>query len=97
MTYDKKNRSITKDKVDIKFHESWISGYLLFDNEPITEIYKKLERYYNKNIETEKGLDKISFSGKLDLKDRLEDVLENISFASAVKVQERNGSFIIKK
>jgi len=97
MTYDKKNRSITKDKVDIKFHESWISGYLLFDNEPITEIYKKLERYYNKNIETEKGLDKISFSGKLDLKDRLEDVLENISFASAVKVQERNGSYIIKK
>jgi len=42
-------------------------------------------------------MEKISFSGKLDLKNRLEDVLENISFASAVKVQERNGSFIIKK
>ena len=97
MIYNKKNRSISKDQVDIKFYESWISGYLLFDNEPITEIYKKLERYYNKNIEAQEGLEKISFSGKLDLKDKLEDVLENISFASAVKVQQRDDSFIIKK
>ena len=97
MVYNKKNRDLTKDKVDTKFYASWISGYLIFENEPITEIYKKLERYYNKNIQAEEGLEKISFSGKLDLKDKLEDVLENISFASAVKVQARNGSFIIKK
>ncbi len=97
MIYNKKNRGLTKDKVDTKFYASWIGGYLIFENEPITEIYKKLERYYNKNIQAEEGLEKISFSGKLDLKDKLEDVLENISFASAVKVQARNGSFIIKK
>ena len=97
MVYNKKNRDLTKDKVDTKFYASWISGYLIFENEPITEIYKKLERYYNKNIQAEEGLEKISFSGKLDLKDKLEDVLENISFASAVKVQAKNGSFIIKK
>lgn len=97
LIYDKNSDNLTKDQVDVKLYASWVSGYLIFDNEPITEVYKKLERYYNKNILVEAGLDEISFSGKLDLKDKIEDVLENISFASFVNVSESNGSFIIKK
>ena len=37
----------------------------------------------------------ITFSGKLDLKEDLKAVLENISFASSVKLEENNGSFIL--
>ena len=97
MIFDKKTNNISKDHVDVSIFTSCISGYLIFKNEPITEVYKKLARYYNKNISAEVGLEKISFSGKLDLKNKLEGVLENMSFASSVKVYENNGSFIIKK
>ncbi len=97
MTYNKNNKDLTKDQVDVKLYASWVNGYLIFESLPITEVYKKLERYYNRNIITESGLDKITFSGKLDLKNKVEDVLENISFASSVRVSESNGTYFIKK
>lgn len=97
LTYDKANESLSKDKVDVQLYSSWVNGYLLFENMPITKVYMKLERYYNHKIVAEDGLDKITFSGKLDLKDNIKDVLENIAFASSVKVQENNDSFFIKK
>jgi len=97
MIYDKNNKALMKDQVDVKLYASWVNGYLIFESLPITEVYKKLERYYNRNILAESGLDKITFSGKLDLKNKIEDVLENISFASSVRVSESNGSYIIKK
>ena len=97
MIYDKNNKALMKDQVDVKLYASWVNGYLIFESLPITEVYKKLERYFNRKILAESGLDKITFSGKLDLKNKIEDVLENISFASSVRVSESNGSYIIKK
>ena len=95
LVYDKTNKNLLKDLVDVNLYASWINGYLIFDNIPITEVAKKLERYYNKKILTQNGLGKITFSGKLDLKEDLKAVLENISFASSVKLEENNGSFIL--
>lgn len=97
MIYDKSNESVSKDHVDVALYASWVKGYLIFDNIPITEVYKKLERYYNVDVMAEDGLEKITFSGKLDLRENIKDVLENISFASSLKVQENNGSYFIKK
>jgi transmembrane sensor len=97
MIYDKNENILSKDKVDVEFYASWVNGYLIFYNMPITEVYKKLERYYNHSIVAEEGLEKITFSGKLDLKDNIKDVLDNISFASSVNILENNESFIIKK
>ena len=97
MIYDKKEEQISKDQVDVRLYASWVKGYLIFDNIPITDVYKKLERYYNFKIDAEDGLEKITFSGKLDLKENIKEVLDNISFASSVKVLENNGSYLIKK
>lgn len=96
MIFDKINDQLSKEHVNVELYASWVKGYLVFDNVPITEVYKKLGRYYNQTILTEDGLEKITFSGKLDLKDNIKDVLDNISFASPVKVFEKNGTFIIK-
>ncbi|MCX6225340.1 MAG: DUF4974 domain-containing protein, partial [Bacteroidia bacterium] len=60
------------------------------------EVFKKLERYYNQTIILENGLDNISFSGKLDLKEDIKDVLESITYASSVKIT-REGSFYLVK
>jgi len=97
MTYDKEDENIITDEVDVRVYSSWVNGYLIFENVPIVEIFKKLERYYNKKIEVETDLEEITFSGKLDLKDDIGDVIENISYTSAVKAFEVNGSYTIKK
>ncbi len=96
IVYDKAGDRLAKEKVDVQLYTSWINGYLIFDNESTTEVFKKLERYYNQRIIASEKLGGNTFSGKLDLKDNIKDVLENISFASSVKVTEENGSFIIK-
>jgi transmembrane sensor len=97
LTYDKNNSNLTKDRVDVQLYSSWVNGYLVFKNIPITEVFAKLERFYNQDISVDNGLEKITFSGKLDLGDNLKDVLRNIAFASSVNVQEDNESFTIKK
>lgn len=97
LTYEKTNEKLLKDKVDVILYTSWVNGYLIFDNLPITEIYKKLERFYNRKIIVDEGLDQITFSGKLDMKSQIRDVIDNISFASSVKVFENNETYIIKK
>lgn len=97
MVYDKNNESLSKDRVDVNLFTSWVNGYLIFDNEPITEVFKKLKRYYKQDVVTDTGLEKVTFSGKLDLKDNLRNVLETISFASSVTLVENNGTFTIKK
>lgn len=96
LTYYKGNESLARDKVDVRLYDSWVNGYLIFDNIAITEIYRKLERYYNQPVVRIEGDEKITFSGKLDLKNNIKDVLENISFATSPK-HEKNEPSIIKK
>jgi hypothetical protein len=97
LTYDKNNSNLSKDQVDVQLYSSWVNGYLVFKNVPINEVFTKLERFYNQPISVEEGLEKITFSGKLDLGDNLKVVLQNIAFASSINVQENDGGFDIKK
>jgi len=97
LTYSKKNSTLLKEKVDVKSYASWVNGYLIFINVPITEVFMKLERYYNQDIKIEDSLEKITFSGKLDLKDNIKDVINDIAFASSINVQKKEGFYLIKK
>jgi transmembrane sensor len=86
MTYNRDNETLTKDNVDTNLYASWVNGYLIFKNEPIASVFKKLERYYNQRIVADYRTGNMTFSGKLDLKDNIKDVLENVSFASSVYI-----------
>jgi len=97
LTFDKSNSNLSKDKVEVQLYSSWVNGYLIFQNMPIKEVFTKLKRFYNQEISVEEGIDKISFSGKLNLGDNLKEVLENVAFASSVNVKENNGSYLILK
>ncbi len=94
--FNKKTEVLTKGKVDIKLYTSWIHGYLVFEKAPITDVAKKLERYYKRKITVSKDIRKITFSGKLDLSKEVDDVLEYISFASAIDVHKENECVILK-
>jgi len=96
ITYDKSAETFAKDKVDVELYSSWVNGYLVFRNEPVSGIFRKLERYYNLPIVVEQGIDNSTFSGKLDLMEDIEVVLENISFTSSFAVTRETDRYIIK-
>lgn len=86
MSFDRKKELFSREVVDVNQYTSWINGYLVFSNEPTTEVLKKLERFYNKTVLVEKSLEGYTFSGKLDLKEDITEVLDIIAFASGVKI-----------
>ena len=96
IVYSKTEENLKKDRVDVEHYASWIDGYLIFENEPVENIFKILERYYNKNILTEKLTGKPAFTGKLDLADDMGKVLNNIAFSASFSVECENDTFIIR-
>lgn len=96
IVYKKQEDNMEKDRVDVELYASWVNGYLIFDNEPVENIFKKLERYYNKKILIEKHYGQSTFSGKLDLANDIEKVLENIAFSASFSVVIENDTYIIK-
>ena len=92
-----KQRNKLKDKVDIELYTSWIDGYLILENEPVEQIFKKLERYYNKKIVIEGLSGQHRFTGKLNLADDLEKVLHNMAFSANFSVENKNGLYIINQ
>jgi len=71
------NSEFKTAKVDVSNYFSWRNGYLILENTTLEEILTKLSRYYNfeYNIQNEE-LAKQTLSGKLDLKEDFEEVLE---------------------
>jgi ferric-dicitrate binding protein FerR (iron transport regulator) len=91
---DKSGNSSVKD-ADIGKYTSWIHGLYLFKDEHLDVILKRLERYYGKEIVAVPSVSEITCSGKLDLKENVDDVLLMIcSTASVEYVKEGEKYFI---
>ena len=97
IVYDRKENKIKKDKVDTELYTSWVNGYLILENEPVEEIFKKLERYYDKKIVVEGLSGQYRFTGKLNLAEDLEKVLKNVAFPASFTVENKDGVYIIKQ
>lgn len=46
-TFNKADKKISNEKVNINLYTSWMSGNLVFRQEPFENIIRKLERHYN--------------------------------------------------
>ena len=65
---------------------SWLNSFLLFNEESLDVVIRKLERHYNISIILDDPRVKtIKVSGKLDLKEDVKDVLDNISIIAPIK------------
>ncbi len=94
--FNKDDDTLQKEKTDVDLYTSWIYGYLIFEKSPLAKVAKKLERYYKKKIVVAANLQPITFSGKLDLNKGVDDVLKYISFASSIKIENKNECIILK-
>lgn len=94
--YDSKEKSFISSEVNPDDYLSWRDGFLTLHRRKLTNIIKKLSRYYNIDIVLEdESLDDDTFTGLLDLKNSPQEVLEVISRMVPLKVDEKNGKILI--
>ena len=94
------NNTVSKEIVDVLDYVSWKDGMLVFNSTPMSEILKRIGRYYNVEFENtqEVTLNDKSLSGKLFLSNNLDSVLTSISAISSTEyLREENKIFISNK
>ncbi len=84
-TYKKKISNETIDKViETKKYHAWTDGELIFENEPMANMIKRLEHYYNVDIVvTDSEIYTYSFTASLD-NCSVEQILEYLKYSSPI-------------
>jgi transmembrane sensor len=78
------NGIIRKSVTDPAKYTSWTEGKLVFKGDPMTEVARRIERWYNVKVELgDKELEKYSFRATFQ-DDKLEDVLRFLSLTSPI-------------
>jgi hypothetical protein len=94
--FDPAEKTFLQQQVDTEYYFSWRDGYILCKAEPLGNILKKLERYYNVEIVLQNDqLGSETFSGSLDLKNTPEEVLNVIAKTTPFSVRHENEKLII--
>ena len=88
-------QGISVHPVDVQEYIAWKDGFYQFKKERLEIITKKLSKYYGKTIITDKQLANITCSGKLDLKEELDDVLHTLIQTVPAQITESNEKIYI--
>jgi ferric-dicitrate binding protein FerR (iron transport regulator) len=74
-------------KVNTSSFTSWKDGYLLFDDTPIIEVLKQIERYYNLSFNYDENVNfrGLTCTGKIILSENLENVLKTLTLLTSSK------------
>ncbi|HNQ27726.1 MAG TPA: DUF4974 domain-containing protein [Aquaticitalea sp.] len=93
---DLKNTKLSTQSVNVEKYFSWRDGIFIFKNDSLESIMKKIARYYNMDIVIEnQALAGASFSGYLDLKDNIENVIKTIRETTKFEYTIKNNKMII--
>jgi len=99
-TYSKTAKEIVlEEEVDPGIYAAWTDGWYQFKNESLEKVFLKLEKYYNIRFKYDQKIisGSLPISGKLDLKDSLEEVMAVLSKVAKFKYQISDNSVIIIK
>lgn len=94
--YNSETGSSKISRIDVEDYIAWKDGYYRFEGTPLHEVLQKLSDYYKIEVISDMQTDALLCSGKLDLKESLDDVLINLSKAIPVEFIRENESVIIK-
>jgi ferric-dicitrate binding protein FerR (iron transport regulator) len=85
------NGAVNIEKTDASKYAAWVEGKLVFRSDPMIEVARRIERWYNVDVElVDKELEKYVIRGTFQ-DDSLEDVLRFLSMTSPIryKILER--------
>lgn len=78
-TFDKNEKAIKTKSVNTAPYFSWRDGIFIFKNDSLKSIMKKISRYYNVEVVIhDQNLANETFSGYLDVKENIENVMQTI-------------------
>ena len=88
---------LNRKVVDVSNYISWKDGYLTFDHAPISDVLKKIERYYNLsfNMGSNINLQKRTCTGKIYLSENVDDVMATISILSGTSYRREGQKIYI--
>ena len=92
LTADKEDFLVT-EVANIDNYIAWKEGYLIFKNEAFQSILKRVSHYYNINVELNEEIQIKRLSGKLDLKDDPERVLDGLSLISKIRYVKKENKY----
>jgi len=96
--YHRHQKSVTASKVDVEKHFSWRTGIFIFKKDPLDVIMKKISRYYNIDIIiNDEVLANETFSGYLDVKDNVENVINSIKETTDFQYSINENKILINK
>ena len=94
--YNRNSKDMSINKVDTEKYFSWRDGMLIFKNDSMDFIMKKISRYYNTEIViNNEALKTVTFSGALDLQDNMEDVIKTIEETTGFEYKMETNKLII--
>lgn len=82
--------------VDVENYISWREGKYIFKNEPIENILLRLSRYYNVTMILPPTSSGITCSGKLELREDLNKLLNGLSEITSMSYANKNNEYRIK-
>ena len=90
------DKTSIESNVDVAQYISWKEGLLEFDRENILSVFKKLSRFYNISFVAQSSVElNNKISGKLDLKESLQDVLKVLSDVAPVSFRIENDKVFV--
>lgn len=99
-TYYTDNKELIRSFApDAEMYISWINGWYQFSNENLITVLDKLERYYNIRFIHDQAITSkaLPISGKLDLKDSINEVMLVLSKVAKINYQISENEVIIKE
>jgi ferric-dicitrate binding protein FerR (iron transport regulator) len=96
ISFSNETKKTDVTEVNVEDYISWKDGWLLCNSEELGSLVEKLERYYDqKIIFSDEDVRLYRLSGKLDLKDDLNQVLQVIATTAPVEIQVKNEAICI--
>lgn len=74
------------EKVDVESYISWTNNELIYDNEALSSVFKRLQTYYGVTFDLRCDISRMRVSGRLSLAENPSDVLSSISFSVPVEL-----------
>lgn len=95
-SYDKQTKSIVSEKVNVDTYFSWRDGFLIFKNNDLEFIMRRVARYYNKQIRIGAEVSNSeTFSGYLNLNEDIEKVIQSIKESTNINYEFKENEIVI--
>ena len=83
--------TLKKEKVDVTKYICWKDNIMLLEKETVSKVLDNLSRYYGVPIWYDKSIANRKLSGKLDLCESIDEVLDIVKVSASLNVEKAEG------